>query len=64
MAEKQARRAGRRRALEGAPLHRAPTYLDQIVDQPETVFTGFLIASLVAVPLGILCGTSALSTRR
>jgi nitrate/nitrite transport system permease protein len=37
-----------------------PTYLDQIATSLETVFTGFLIASLVAVPLGILCGTSAL----
>jgi nitrate/nitrite transport system permease protein len=37
----------------------APTFLDQIVTSLETVFTGFLIASLLAVPLGILCGTSA-----
>jgi nitrate/nitrite transport system permease protein len=36
-----------------------PTYLDQIATSLKTVFTGFLIASLVAVPLGILCGTSA-----
>jgi nitrate/nitrite transport system permease protein len=35
-----------------------PTYLDQILTSLETVFTGFLIASLVAVPLGVLCGTS------
>ena len=35
-----------------------PTYLDQIATSLETVFTGFLIASLVAVPLGVLCGTS------
>jgi nitrate/nitrite transport system permease protein len=35
-----------------------PTYLDQIVTSLKTVFTGFLIASLVAVPLGILCGLS------
>ncbi len=35
-----------------------PTYLDQIVTSLKTVFTGFLIASFVAVPLGILCGLS------
>lgn len=35
-----------------------PTYLDQIVTSLKTVFAGFLIASLVAVPLGILCGLS------
>jgi nitrate/nitrite transport system permease protein len=36
-----------------------PTYLDQIATSLKTVFTGFLFASLVAVPLGVLCGTSA-----
>jgi nitrate/nitrite transport system permease protein len=36
-----------------------PTYLDQIATSLKTVFTGFLIATLVAVPLGILCGLSA-----
>jgi len=35
-----------------------PTYLDQIATSLETVFAGFLIASLVAVPIGILCGLS------
>jgi nitrate/nitrite transport system permease protein len=35
-----------------------PTYLDQIATSLKTVFTGFLIASLIAVPLGVLCGTS------
>jgi nitrate/nitrite transport system permease protein len=37
-----------------------PTYLDQIATSLRTVFTGFLIASAVAVPLGVLCGTSAI----
>ncbi len=37
----------------------SPTYLDQIATSLRTVFAGFLIASLVAIPLGILCGTSA-----
>jgi len=35
-----------------------PTYLDQIKTSLNTVFTGFLIASLIAVPLGLLCGMS------
>lgn len=35
-----------------------PTFVDQILTSLKTVFTGFLLASLVAVPLGILCGTS------
>jgi nitrate/nitrite transport system permease protein len=35
-----------------------PTFIDQILTSLKTVFTGFLLASLVAVPLGILCGTS------
>jgi nitrate/nitrite transport system permease protein len=36
-----------------------PTYLDQILTSLATVFTGFVLASLVAVPIGVLCGTSA-----
>jgi nitrate/nitrite transport system permease protein len=36
-----------------------PTFPDQIATSLKTVFTGFAIASLVAVPLGLLCGTSA-----
>ncbi|MFC4312099.1 ABC transporter permease [Steroidobacter flavus] len=35
-----------------------PTYIDQILTSLKTVFTGFLLATLVAVPLGILCGLS------
>jgi nitrate/nitrite transport system permease protein len=34
------------------------TYFDQIVTSLYTVFVGFLIATVVAVPLGILAGTS------
>lgn len=36
-----------------------PTYLDQILTSLKTVFTGFLLATLIAVPVGILCGLSA-----
>ena len=35
-----------------------PTYIDQIVTSLKTVFTGFLFATLLAVPIGILCGMS------
>lgn len=35
-----------------------PTFFDQIFTSLKTVFAGFLIASLIAVPLGILCGLS------
>jgi nitrate/nitrite transport system permease protein len=35
-----------------------PTYVDQILTSLKTVFTGFLIATLIAVPVGILCGLS------
>jgi nitrate/nitrite transport system permease protein len=38
------------------PYTGKPTYLDQIVTSLQTVFTGFLIASIVAIPLGVLCG--------
>ncbi len=34
------------------------TYFDQILTSLKTVFVGFLLATLVAVPLGILAGTS------
>ncbi|MBK8176767.1 MAG: ABC transporter permease [Rhodospirillales bacterium] len=37
-----------------------PTYIDQIVTSLITVFTGFVFATLIAVPLGILCGLSPL----
>ncbi len=35
-----------------------PTYFDQILTSLKTVFTGFLLASLIAIPLGVLCGLS------
>lgn len=36
----------------------APSYYDQIWTSITTVFFGFLLATLVAVPIGILCGLS------
>ncbi len=35
-----------------------PTYLDQILTSLKTVFIGFLLASLIAIPLGVMCGLS------
>lgn len=35
-----------------------PTYIDQILTSLGTVFTGFLLAVLIAVPLGIMTGLS------
>jgi len=40
------------------PYTGKPTYLDQIFTSLRTVFAGFLVATLVAVPLGIVCGMS------
>lgn len=35
-----------------------PTFIDQIFTSLKTVFLGFLLASLIAIPLGVLCGLS------
>ena len=35
-----------------------PTYPQQIMTSLWTVFAGFILATLIAVPLGILCGSS------
>ncbi len=35
-----------------------PTYLDQIFTSLKTVFMGFLIATIIALPIGIVCGLS------
>ncbi len=40
------------------PYTGAPTYLDQIVTSLETVFAGFLLGTILAVPLGVMCGLS------
>jgi nitrate/nitrite transport system permease protein len=40
------------------PYTGKPTFLDQIVTSLLTVFSGFLLASLIAVPVGILSGLS------
>ena len=62
-----ARRSATRTSLAEGPAgrgqSRAPTpasrpIIDQIFTSLKTVFTGFLLATLIAVPLGILCGLS------
>jgi len=40
------------------PYTGAPTFIDQIQTSLLTVFTGFIIGSLIAVPFGIACGLS------
>jgi nitrate/nitrite transport system permease protein len=35
-----------------------PTFIDQIFTSLQTVFLGFLLASVIAIPLGVLCGLS------
>ena len=42
--------------IKGRKFSGKPTFLDQIVTSLITVFTGFLIASVIAIPLGVLCG--------
>lgn len=44
--------------IKARPYTGKPTYLDQIFTSLRTVFAGFIVATLVAVPLGILCGMS------
>jgi nitrate/nitrite transport system permease protein len=36
----------------------SPTYWDQILTSLLTVFAGFLVASIIAIPIGVLCGLS------
>jgi nitrate/nitrite transport system permease protein len=40
------------------PYTGKPTFIQQIFTSLYTVMTGFIIASLVAIPLGIVCGLS------
>lgn len=41
------------------PYTGKPTYLDQIITSLYTVLTGFAVASLLAIPLGIVIGLSS-----
>ncbi|MGR9074020.1 MAG: ABC transporter permease [Gammaproteobacteria bacterium] len=40
------------------PYTGKPTYIDQIVTSLYTVFAGFILASAIAIPIGIVCGMS------
>jgi len=40
------------------PYTGKPTFFDQILTSLYTVFTGFLLASIIAIPFGIACGLS------
>ena len=37
-----------------------PTFIDQIFTSLKTVFAGFALATIIAIPLGLLCGSSAI----
>ncbi len=37
----------------------APTFFDQIFTSLYTVFVGFIIATMIAIPVGIICGLNA-----
>jgi len=50
--------AGREDRVKWRDYTGKPTYYDQIWTSIQTVFMGFLIATVFAVPLGILCGLS------
>lgn len=41
------------------PYTGKPTFFDQIITSIKTVLTGFVLASLIAIPIGILCGLSS-----
>ncbi len=62
--ERQAQRNAERLAADSTYEARTlrypgkPTYIDQIITSLITVFTGFLIGTIIAVPLGILAGAS------
>lgn len=40
------------------PYTGKPTFFDQVFTSIYTVFVGFVLASLIAIPLGIICGLS------
>ncbi len=49
---------GRADEAKWRPYTGRPTYLDQIFTSLGTVALGFIVATLIAVPVGILCGLS------
>jgi nitrate/nitrite transport system permease protein len=55
-AEKLAKNPGAKVKIR--PYTGKPTFFDQILTSVLTVATGFLIASIIAIPIGIVCGLS------
>jgi nitrate/nitrite transport system permease protein len=53
--------AGRADEVKDIPYTGAPSYYDQIGTSILTVFFGFLVASAVAIPLGIMAGLSPIA---
>ncbi len=53
--------AGKADQVKDIPYTGAPSYYDQIWTSIQTVFFGFLIAAVVAIPLGILAGLSPIA---
>ncbi len=45
--------------IQGRKYTGSPTFFDQILTSLKTVGTGFIVASLIAIPIGIICGMSA-----
>lgn len=62
--QKQAERNAQKKAedptavIKVRPYNGQATYLDKIFTSLYTVFAGFVLASLIAIPLGLLCGMS------
>jgi nitrate/nitrite transport system permease protein len=52
--------AGNPGAVQDFEYSGAPTFLDQILTSLMTVALGFVLATLVAVPIGLICGLSPL----
>ncbi len=50
--------AGNPGAVQDFAYSGPPTFLDQILTSLETVALGFILATLVAVPVGLVCGLS------
>jgi nitrate/nitrite transport system permease protein len=50
--------AGRSGEVQDFVYSGAPTFVDQILTSLETVALGFVISTLIAVPLGLVCGLS------
>lgn len=42
------------------PYTGVPTFIDQIITSLLTVATGFLLAAIIAIPIGIICGMSTI----